>query len=194
LRPGAAQLTQVLRDADRRVIVLSGDAEEPVRSIARTLGIDTWRSRMSPEGKHAFVAGLQVPGSVIATVGDGLNDAPVLAQSHVSIAMGEGAALAQAHADIVLLNNDIASLGEAIRIAQRCMRIVRQNLAWAVAYNLVALPLAIGGFLTPWIAGIGMAASSTLVVLNALRVAPMRSKRPARRAASGAVVLGKAAV
>jgi Cu2+-exporting ATPase len=170
-RPEARGLIDELQRAGRAVSILSGDHPAAVAGVAAALGVADYAGGCTPEDKHARVRVLQERGAVVAMVGDGVNDAPVLAQAQLSIAMGSGAVLSQAHSDLVLLEGRLAALHDAIGIAGRTMRIVRQNLAWAVAYNVVALPLAMAGYVTPWVAGIGMAGSSLLVVLNALRLA-----------------------
>jgi Cu2+-exporting ATPase len=118
-------------------------------------------------------------------VGDGLNDAPVMARADVSFAIGEGPALTRSHADFVLLSGSLADVAAARTIARRSMRVVRQNLAWAVAYNAVCVPVALLGWFPPWAAGLGMATSSLVVVVNALRIdrgprahSPLRASTP----------------
>ena len=174
-RAGARGLVQELEARGMKVCLLSGDRRPAVAYAARELGITTAVGEAVPEEKLAFVRGLQSEGAMVAMVGDGVNDTPALAQAQVSIAMGGGTDVAQTGADMVLAGNDIARLAAAFDIARRTMRIIRQNFAWAAGYNLVALPLAIAGWVTPLAAGIGMAASSLVVVLNALRLTPVRS-------------------
>ncbi len=169
LRPDAAELVDGLCAQGMKIHLLSGDAPGVVAAVARGLGIDAVRSGASPQDKHAYVRDLQSRGHRVAMVGDGLNDAPVLAQADVSVAMGEGAALAQIHADLVLLSGRLGSLLAARQIAAGTMRVIRQNFGWALAYNAIALPLAVAGLIGPWEAAIGMTASSLVVVLNSAR-------------------------
>lgn len=170
VRPEAIDLIVALKAAGCGVTLLTGDSPLVARKVAAEIGIDDVRSGMSPQGKYEFVRHLQSQGAMVAMVGDGVNDAPVLAQAHVSIAMGGGAALARTQADLVLLSEHLDPLGVGFAIARRSMRIIRQNLIWSFIYNFVALPLAMAGFVSPWMAGIGMSGSSLLVVLNSLRL------------------------
>jgi Cu2+-exporting ATPase len=170
VRPGAGWMVRELEARGMTVCLLSGDRRATVTHVGRKLGIATVAGEAGPEAKLAFVQDLQARGARVAMVGDGINDAPVLARAQVSIAMGSATDLAHASADMVLVGDDLARLPAAFDIARTTMHIIRQNLAWAVAYNAVAIPLAAGGLITPLIAGAGMAVSSLVVVLNALRL------------------------
>ncbi|MDK9703314.1 MAG: heavy metal translocating P-type ATPase [Sulfuritalea sp.] len=170
LRPEASAMVEKLSATGIGLSIFSGDAPAAARRMGAALGIADARGGLSPEDKHAALKALQEAGETVAMVGDGVNDAPVLAQAQVSIAMGGGADLARANADVVLLGNDLRALPEGLALARRTVRVVKQNLAWAFAYNFLAIPLAMAGWVTPWMAGIGMSASSLLVVLNALRL------------------------
>lgn len=176
LRPQAAALIADLRAAGCAVTLATGDAAPVARAVAAELGIDDVHAALSPQGKRDLVAALQAHGAVVAMLGDGVNDAPVLAQAQVSIAMGEGAPLARTQADLLLLSGNLDHLRQGVRLSRRSWRVIQQNLAWAVVYNALALPLAMAGMVTPWLAGIGMSASSLLVALNSLRLqAPPRN-------------------
>ena len=174
LRADAAASLIALRQQGLRLHLLSGDGEAAVQAIAQQLGITEWRAGALPEDKLAYVKTLQQQGRIVAMVGDGINDAPVLAGAQVSIAMGEGADVAQAAADMVMLGGRLATLADGVALARKTQRIIRQNLGWALGYNLIAIPAAALGHVTPWIAGIGMSASSLLVVLNALRLSDFK--------------------
>ncbi len=169
-RGDAAEAVSALRAAGVTVALASGDADSAVATMAKGLGIDQHAARQTPEDKLARVRTLQAAGHRVAMVGDGINDAPVLAGADVSIAMGEGAALAQRAADFVVTGPRLQRIPQALAIARRTRAVIRQNLGWATAYNLVALPLAATGHVTPWMAALGMAVSSLLVTLNALRL------------------------
>jgi Cu2+-exporting ATPase len=170
LRPEASAMARKLSAAGVNLSIFSGDAPAAAARVGLALGIVDARGGLSPEDKHVALKALQAAGETVAMVGDGVNDAPVLAQAQISIAMGGGADLARANADIVLLGNDLQALPQGLALARRTVRIVKQNLVWAFAYNFLAIPLAMAGWVTPWMAGIGMSASSLLVVLNALRL------------------------
>ncbi len=159
-----------LRAAGRRVALLTGDAVPVAARVAEELGIDEVCAGATPQEKHAYVEALQAQGAVVAMVGDGVNDAPVLARAQVSVAMGSGSQLARPQADLILLSENLMQLSRGYRLARRALRVIRQNLVWSFVYNFVALPLAMVGWVTPWMAGIGMSGSSLLVVLNSLRL------------------------
>jgi Cu2+-exporting ATPase len=178
-RADAASALATLRSQGLRLHLVSGDAEAAVRASAQQLGIDDWQAGALPEDKLAYVKSLQQQGRVVAMVGDGINDAPVLAGAQVSIAMGEGADVAQAAADMVMLGSRLAILANGVALARKTQQVIRQNLGWALAYNLIAIPAAALGHVTPWIAGIGMSASSLLVVLNALRLSDFKQRQTA---------------
>jgi Cu2+-exporting ATPase len=170
-RPGAAGALAALRDSGLSIEVLSGDSPARVAALASELGVDAWRARCLPAAKLERVRELRAEGHRVVMVGDGVNDAAVLAGADVAIALADGAALAQASASVVLAGRDIAHLPGLLATARRARRVMRQNLGWAVAYNGLALPLAALGFVAPWVAALGMAASSLVVTLNALRLA-----------------------
>jgi len=170
VRHESAALISGLRASGKKVILLTGDAPAVAHRVATALGIDDVRAGVTPQGKHDCVTELQAQGAVVAMLGDGVNDAPVLAQAQVSIAMGGGAQLARTQSDFILLSENLDHLRYGLRRARKTLQVIRQNLWWSFAYNFVALPLAIAGYVTPWIAGIGMSASSLLVVLNSLRI------------------------
>ncbi len=171
LRPGAAEAVAGLQAAGVPVALLTGDDAARARALAARLGIADVHARATPEGKLALVAAAQARGARVLMVGDGINDAPVLARADVSLAMGQGALVARTQADAVIASNRPVDLFHALQTARRTLRIVRQNLGWALAYNLLCIPLALVGWLPPWAAGLGMAASSLLVIGNALRAA-----------------------
>ena len=170
LRRDARQVVQALGERGATVCMLSGDRDSHVRRVAAQLGVNEVCGAAAPAAKLDYVRMLQKQGAVVAMIGDGVNDAPVLGQAQVSIALGSGAVLAQTAADIVLYSGNLQPLLAAVRMARRTMRVVHQNLAWAFAYNLVAVPLAVMGYVTPLVAAAGMSISSLLVVGNAMRL------------------------
>ncbi len=170
LREDCEATFDVLRAQGLELSIFSGDTPSTVEAIGRRLGVAHALGGMTPEGKHAGLRELQKGDAVIAMVGDGVNDAPVLAQAQVSVAMGGGTDLARNQADIVLLSARLGALSDGLALSRRALTIIRQNLWWSFVYNFTAVPLAMSGLVTPWMAGIGMSASSLFVVLNALRL------------------------
>jgi P-type Cu2+ transporter len=171
LRDGAAEAVAALRADGAEVSLLSGDSARQGAALAGRLVFDAVIAGASPEGKLAAVAAAQARGGPVAMVGDGVNDAPVLSRADVSLAMGQGALVARAQADAVIVSNRPLDIVHARDSARKAVRIVHQNLLWAALYNAVCIPLALVGWMPPWAAGLGMAASSLLVIANASRAA-----------------------
>jgi P-type Cu+ transporter len=177
LRPEAAEAVADLRRAGLRVIMLTGDSKAAAEPIARQAGIEEVEAGLDPAGKLDRIRGLQKQGLRVAMVGDGINDAASLAQADAGIAMGSGADLAQEAGDVLLLRTQPKSIPAALGLARSTIRVMRQNLGWAVGYNIVGIPIAAGVLypafhilLTPWMAAAAMAMSSVCVVANSLRL------------------------
>ena len=171
LRPEAIDAVKSLEARGVSVHILSGDRGESVARVAAQAGIQNARGGCSPDDKLSVMRALQSSGHRVAMVGDGLNDGPVLAGANVSFAFGQGAPLAQGKADFVILGEKLTGVVQSLDLSRKTLRIVRQNLWWALAYNAACVPLAVVGLLPAWLAGLGMAGSSLFVVLNALRLA-----------------------
>lgn len=169
-RPDAAETIQALKGLGLNIALLSGDQQLHVNRTAKALGIDTAWGEAQPETKLARLQQLEREGHRVAVVGDGLNDLPAMAGARLSIAMGGASDLTQLRADAILLSSRLAVLPMAIVLARRTRNVIRQNLAWALGYNVLALPAAIAGLVPPWIAAIGMSLSSLIVVVNAMRL------------------------
>ena len=152
------------------VWLLSGDHTAAVLQVAKQVGIDHAVGECKPQDKLQRMQAAQARGARVAMVGDGLNDGPVLAGAHVSMAFGNAVPLAQSKSDLVLMGGQLQVVAQSVQLARHTLRVVRQNLAWAATYNAVCVPLAVVGWLPAWLAGLGMALSSLGVVLNALRL------------------------
>jgi Cu2+-exporting ATPase len=170
LRDDATDTIRALKESGLTVSLFSGDRMAAVERVARELGIADARASCSPHDKLEAIRSLQESGETVVMVGDGINDAPVLAGADASIAPSHAATLAQSTADVLMLGNSLRPVVTLLRAAQRTMTIVRQNLGWAIVYNVSAVPAAAIGIVPPWLAAIGMSASSLVVVMNALRL------------------------
>ena len=170
LRPGAQALITELKAQGLGPELLSGDQAKSAGALANYLGITTWYGDNTPEDKLAYIHRRQAEGEVVLMVGDGINDVPVLSAADISVAMAEATDFTRMASDAVLLSANLNTLLEAITVARRTSRVIRQNIAWALFYNVSALPLAALGWIPPWAAAIGMSLSSLVVVLNALRL------------------------
>jgi len=169
-REGAAEAIQLLHGMGIATAIVSGDRAENVSRIGADLGIGEIHAGLSPDGKLDFIQALQRQGKSVLMVGDGINDAPVLAAADVSVAMGAGTQIAISKADYILMNDQLPTVVESLQLTRKTLHIIRQNLAWAVLYNLLAIPAAAIGLVPPWLAALGMSASSLIVVVNALRL------------------------
>lgn len=185
LRSEAPEALAELARLGLKLHLVTGDGATQATRLARQLGIDRVSARALPQDKVDYVSALQQQGAVVAVVGDGVNDAPVLARADLSIAMGDGTRLAQLQADAILGSGNLADLAWSVAQARKTRLIVRENLVWAFLYNLVVIPLAFGGAITPWAAALGMSASSLLVILNALRLVDAGRAMRSPRAVAG---------
>ena len=170
VREDAAPTVAALQQMGIAVLVLSGDSSNAVQQVAAEVGIDQAVGACTPQDKLARMLALQAQGRCVAMVGDGLNDGPVLAGAHVSMAFGQAVPLAQSKSDLVLMGAQLSVVVTSLRLARKTLRVVKQNLVWAALYNAVCVPLAVVGWLPAWLAGLGMALSSLWVVLNSFRL------------------------
>lgn len=179
LRADAKSTVNYLRSQAISSQIISGDSESRVAHIAEQLGINTWYARQLPADKLAQLKQLQAQGHCVMVVGDGSNDAPILAGADVSVALSSGSELAQANADILICDGRLASLIDAKQIALETQKILQQNQRWAMSYNTLAMPIAALGYIPPWLAAILMSLSSLFVVINALRIGKKQTIRAA---------------
>jgi Cu2+-exporting ATPase len=170
IKPGARELVADLHAAGITSVMLTGDRAAVAQTIADELGIDEVHADLRPADKLAELERRQAQGEVNVVVGDGVNDAPMIAQGFVSVAVGNACDLSKHQADLVLLRDNLEPLGLAYRTSRKTLRVIRQNITWAIGYNACALPLAIAGYVPPWLAALGMSLSSLLVVANATRI------------------------
>jgi Cu2+-exporting ATPase len=170
LREGAAQTIRELAAEGLNISILSGDSVAAVKRIAELTGIDSWQARKSPEDKLDALENMKNQGESVLMIGDGVNDAPVLAAAQVSMTVNGGSELANSAADMILNGDSLLLVVRAREIAHRAQVLIRQNFTWALAYNISVLPLAVSGLLQPWMAALGMSLSSLLVVANASRL------------------------
>jgi Cu+-exporting ATPase len=177
LKKTSAAAVRELESLELSPVLLTGDNEATARSVADAVGIARVRANVLPEDKVEEVRRLQAEGEVVAMVGDGVNDAPALAQADLGLAIGTGADVAIEASDLTLVSGDLRGAADAIRLARRTLRTIEGNLFWAFAYNVAAIPLAVAGLLSPIVAAAAMAFSSVFVVTNSLRLRRFRSSR-----------------
>jgi len=170
LRPEVAQLVPALKAAQLKLAILTGDSSAAAGEVASRLHIEQLYQGCTPEQKVEQIRAAVAQGETVLMVGDGINDSPCFHAAHVSVALDSGTELSKNQADVVLLHNDLSQLQLLIAGARQAKAVIRQNLWWAALYNLVIIPLAVCGFVSPYVAVIGMSFSSLLVVSNSLRL------------------------
>jgi P-type Cu+ transporter len=183
VKPTSAEAIAALKGLGLRPVLLTGDNETTARAVAAEVGIDEIVAEVLPSEKADVVRRLQDEGRVVAMVGDGVNDAPALAQADLGLAIGTGTDVAIEASDLTLVSGDLRAAADAIRLSRRTLRTIKQNLGWAFGYNVAALPVAAAGLLNPVLAGLAMALSSVSVVANALRLRRFRSAHADRAGA-----------
>ena len=177
LREDAVELMRSLRDQGKQITLLSGDLQVVANAVAERLGEINVIAEVMPQDKNEVIAKMQQSGSKVAMVGDGVNDAPALVRADVGIALGSGTDVSMESADIILMNNQLISVDTAVQLSERTLRTVKQNIASSIAYNIIMVPLAMSGVLTPLIAAITMPLSSLVVIANAARIRNFFSDR-----------------
>jgi Cu2+-exporting ATPase len=180
LRPDVVATMARLRQLGVDIYLMSGDKKAAVEAVAARLQLEPAHvySACTPSDKLGYLKDLQAGGKRVAMVGDGFNDMPVMAGAHVSFAFGQAVPLAQAHSDVVVMGQQLMAVANTMALAKRSMRVVSHNLIWAAAYNAVCVPLAVMGYLPAWLAGLGMAVSSLVVVMYSLQLAvPARTPK-----------------